>query len=88
VGNENPMLPEQRDFLAWWQANVTPGERLGVKHPVAKTGQGVIPVPEATAQTGVTKRTGGTRIFHSGVENIFDTCPHRKRKQLSPKRDN
>jgi hypothetical protein len=38
-------------FVAWWDATVTPGEKLGTKDPVAKPGQGPLPVVEATAQT-------------------------------------
>jgi hypothetical protein len=42
----------QRAFVAWWNANVTPGHEGGKKHLVAGSQQGPIPADDVTHATG------------------------------------
>jgi hypothetical protein len=51
------LIQEQKDYVAWWDRHVTPGEKIGKKHPVTQIGQGlIIPVKEATEKTGIKKQ--------------------------------
>jgi hypothetical protein len=47
------VIDEQRAFVAWWDASVTPGKRVGGTSVGAR--QQIITVTAAAAETGVTK---------------------------------
>jgi phage N-6-adenine-methyltransferase len=55
------IIAEQREFVSWWNKDVSPGEtrglKIGSKPAVTKTGQrATIPARDATAGTGITKQ--------------------------------
>jgi phage N-6-adenine-methyltransferase len=50
------IVDEQRAFVGWWSANVTPGREDQRNPVVARRQQQVLTVADAVAQTGVTKQ--------------------------------
>jgi hypothetical protein len=50
------LIAEQAAFVAWWSANVTPGQNPGRAGNKSRAKSGAIPMTDAEAQTGITKQ--------------------------------
>ena len=78
-----------RAFVAWWQANVTPGRDKGLNPVVAERKQleSAIPARDATAQTAVSNRAGRLGGWQANVTPGRDEAgPGRGKKGVAERK--